>query len=188
MKRKFYRFFLRSNKNYRGEIDRDFKSSYFLFIDFTYALTGNFEESEKIVDNVLDMAVSGKIKPYRRESLTEFIFRELDAAITDYNEEKMLRKKISDLMYGKKKIGKGISTEQLITLEVIRAFHEEVENLPRQRQNIFRLFFCGSDTSDVAEKVGISKQTVLNQKNNAIKDIRKALIRRGLIFIDGMEC
>lgn len=58
---------------------------------------------------------------------------------------------------------------------------KDIENLPEQRQRIFRLFFCGLNTGEVAEWVARSKHTVLNQKRNAKNDLRRALQRRGLV-------
>lgn len=54
--------------------------------------------------------------------------------------------------------------------------HKAIDRLPAQRQRIIRLyFFQEKSTAEIAEQLGISPQSVLNAKSEAIKTLRKKL-------------
>jgi RNA polymerase sigma factor (sigma-70 family) len=51
----------------------------------------------------------------------------------------------------------------------------EIENLPRQRKAILRLyFFEQKTTSEIAKQLGLNSQTVLNHKAKALESLRKS--------------
>jgi len=53
---------------------------------------------------------------------------------------------------------------------------QEVERLPTERKVVFKLYFYEQmTTSEISIKLDRSEQTVLNQKNDAIKQLRKVL-------------
>jgi RNA polymerase sigma-70 factor (family 1) len=53
---------------------------------------------------------------------------------------------------------------------------QEVERLSTERKAVFKLYFYEQmTTSEIAAKLGRSEQTVLNQKNDALKQLRKGL-------------
>lgn len=70
---------------------------------------------------------------------------------------------------------------ELITAKVLQAIYTEVERLPAQRKRIFKAILMEGKTSAVvAEEMGLSVQTILNQKTKALKTLRLALSKENL--------
>ena len=70
---------------------------------------------------------------------------------------------------------------ELINAEVMQEIHRQVEALPKQCKEIFKLvYFQGLSTADIAARMGISTKTVLNQKLKAVGVIRAELLKRKL--------
>lgn len=183
MNKKIYHFFIRSNKNNRGKIDHNFNSFYSALFDYTYALTGDIDESRNIVKNALADACKVKADLDRNE-LIEFLFKKVDPAVEVYYEERPQMQRFMNLLNEPRvKIRRCITKQELL-----KAFHDEVENLPSERKNIISLFFCGLNTLEVAEKTGKSEDIVLYEKRKAIEDVLNALNRKGFVFIDGQGC
>ena len=62
--------------------------------------------------------------------------------------------------------------------QLLNELRQAIENLPQQCKLIFKLlFFEGHSTAAIAEQLGISPQTVLNQKTRALQLLRNALAR-----------
>jgi len=58
----------------------------------------------------------------------------------------------------------------------------QIEELPSRCKEIFKLlFFHNLNSSEVADQLQISRQTVLNQKANAVKLLRSALLKKALL-------
>lgn len=75
-----------------------------------------------------------------------------------------------------------------IRLEVLASIHAEIENLTDRKKEVFKLIFLEElSTAEVAEHLGISAQTVLNLKSQALQMIRSELLKKGnltaLIFL-----
>lgn len=71
-----------------------------------------------------------------------------------------------------------LETEKVRSL-LLRDIHKEIDKLPRQRRTILRLyFFEQKNTSEIAELLQLSPQTVLNHKTRALDSLRKSNLRR----------
>ena len=69
-----------------------------------------------------------------------------------------------------------------INAEVLAALYREIENLPPQCAEVFKLLFFQRLTTDQAAlRLNISTKTVLNQKGKAIQLLRKAFLQRGML-------
>jgi RNA polymerase sigma-70 factor (ECF subfamily) len=81
------------------------------------------------------------------------------------------------------------NSDQLIEARYIDEVYREIDNLPQKCKEILKLIiFENLDTHEVAEKLQISKQNVLNQKAKAIGILRNIVQQRAavaiLIFLD----
>jgi len=71
---------------------------------------------------------------------------------------------------------------EMITAKVLQTIYAEMENLPSQCRKVFTsIFIEGKTTAAIAEEMGISSQTVLNQKSKALQTLRFALYKEGLL-------
>lgn len=73
--------------------------------------------------------------------------------------------------------------QEMITAKVLQSIYAEIENLPNQCQLVFKsIFIEGKSTATIAEEMGISTQTVLNQKTKALQKIRLALLQENVLY------
>jgi RNA polymerase sigma-70 factor (family 1) len=78
-----------------------------------------------------------------------------------------------------------VDDNEMIAAKVLQVIYASVEKLPSQCKQVFKLTFIeGMSTAAVASEMGISPQTVLNQKNKALKSLRFSLYSEGLYSID----
>ena len=82
-----------------------------------------------------------------------------------------------DLAYLEAGIEEQAETERVRTV-LLQDIHKEIERLPKQRKTILRLyFFEQKNTSEIAEILKLSPQTVLNHKTKALEALRKSGLR-----------
>lgn len=76
------------------------------------------------------------------------------------------------------------SDVEQVRTRVIAAIYEQVELLPKGCGEVFKLiFFEGRSVNEVANILKISTKTVLNQKLNAAKLLKAALLKHGLLAV-----
>lgn len=64
----------------------------------------------------------------------------------------------------------------MIGAEVFVTLYERMKKLPKQCANVFVLYWNGYDTKEIAEKLNLSTQNVLNQKTIAINKLKTIII------------
>lgn len=73
---------------------------------------------------------------------------------------------------------------EMLKSRVLTEIYHEVAALPTQCGEVFRLVFIHKfSTAEAAERLGISPQTVLNQKARAIKLLRYRLSEKGFLTL-----
>lgn len=73
---------------------------------------------------------------------------------------------------------------EMLKARVLAEIYQEVAALPAQCGEVFRLLFIQKlTTAQAAEKLGLSPQTVLNQKARAIKLLRFRLSEKGFLTL-----
>jgi RNA polymerase sigma-70 factor (family 1) len=71
--------------------------------------------------------------------------------------------------------------KEMVTAMVLQTIYAEIEHLPQQCKLVFRsIFIDGKTTAQIAADMGISPQTVLNQKTKALNILRNKLDQEGL--------
>ena len=55
---------------------------------------------------------------------------------------------------------------------------KELDNLSPRRREVLLLYFGGHGTAKIANKLGISKQTALNEKSHAIRTLREIFFKK----------
>jgi RNA polymerase sigma-70 factor (ECF subfamily) len=78
--------------------------------------------------------------------------------------------------------GEDQANNELILASILREIYVQVEALPPQCREVFKLiFFKRQSSAEVANFLGISVQTVLNQKSRAIRLLRMALLKKEML-------
>ncbi|MFA4869557.1 MAG: RNA polymerase sigma-70 factor [Pedobacter sp.] len=69
----------------------------------------------------------------------------------------------------------------VIQTEVLDRLNKEIEALPEKMKVIFKMLYVeGKSTSEIAEELGLSIQTVRNQKTKAVDMIKNSLLKKGV--------
>jgi RNA polymerase sigma-70 factor (family 1) len=69
----------------------------------------------------------------------------------------------------------------VIQTEVLDMVHKEIEELPDKMKVIFKMLYVeGRSTAEIAAELGLSIQTVRNQKIKAIAVIKNSLVKKGV--------
>ncbi|HSC38434.1 MAG TPA: sigma-70 family RNA polymerase sigma factor [Chitinophagaceae bacterium] len=94
------------------------------------------------------------------------------------------RKSVShkEILYLNSELDEQLINYEMINADVIQELHRQIELLPPQCGLVFkRMFFEGKNSTQVAESMGITRKTVLNQKLKAIALLRAALLKKNLL-------
>ncbi len=115
------------------------------------------------------------------EEIKAFLFTATRNACFDYlrkakRQDKVKREfelfPISEDVFGEK---------EMLTSKVLQIIYAEIGNMPAQCKKVFKsIFIEGKTTSVVAVEMGISNQTVLNQKAKALQTLRLTLYKEDL--------
>src|SRR5215469_11609979 len=82
-----------------------------------------------------------------------------------------------DLSYLETGVEEHAETERVRAV-LLQDIHKEIDKLPKQRKTILRLyFFDQKNTTEIAEILQLSPQTVLNHKTKALDALRKSGLR-----------
>ncbi|WP_443937788.1 RNA polymerase sigma factor [Pedobacter sp. MW01-1-1] len=69
----------------------------------------------------------------------------------------------------------------IIKSEILQSIYREIEELPDKMKEIFKLIYFENESTDkIADKLGLSVQTVRNQKTKAIQLLKNSLLKKGL--------
>jgi RNA polymerase sigma-70 factor (family 1) len=69
----------------------------------------------------------------------------------------------------------------IIQTEVLDMVNKEIEELPEKMKVIFKMLYIeGKATSEIAAELGLSIQTVRNQKTKAITILKNSLLKKGV--------
>jgi len=88
-----------------------------------------------------------------------------------------VRESQQDIAYLESGVDEHVETERVRSI-LLQDINREIDRLPRQRKTILRLyFFEQKNTTEIAELLQLSPQTVLNHKTKALDSLRKSSLR-----------
>jgi RNA polymerase sigma factor (sigma-70 family) len=164
-------------KGIAGKIDDILAQNYVSLVDLAFSRIKDLERSKTIVNEVFVTALKRQEIFHSSAAIVSFLIATINEACNEYLVEMHQAERIQKLILGKE-------TEHFqITQQVLIAVQEEIEALPRPSRQIFKLFFCGLKTRDIAEIVNLKPQTVRNKKKKAGNAILEALHKRNLLSI-----
>lgn len=95
------------------------------------------------------------------------------------------RESEQDLTYLESGVEEHAETERVRSV-LLQDIYKEIDKLPKQRKTILRLyFFDQKNTTEIAEILQLSPQTVLNHKTKALDSLRKSGLR--FKWLDGVS-
>jgi RNA polymerase sigma-70 factor (family 1) len=146
---------------------------------FAERLTGDRQESEDIVADVFMKLWKKRTDFESLQNIKAFLFIATRNACFDFlkHRKRSINSHEEILYLSPDKEDALLHT--LIETELLRHVYSEVQKLPKQCRTVFELFhFEGLSTRQIADKLHISNQHVLNQKARAIRLLRGFLLKK----------
>ena len=142
--------------------------------DFVFAKIMNADESGDIVSETFIKLWGDREKITTYRHICGFLFTVAKNACKNYHRAAAKkRRREKELEY----LQSGVYTaDQLLEQKVLDGMYEQIEKLPGKCKEVFKMiFFEGAETYEVAQRLSISRQNVLNQKARALHLLRTAM-------------
>src|SRR6201996_4359101 len=135
-------------------------------------------DAEDIVANAFYKLFHARASLRSYEHVKRWLYVIVRNESIDYLRAKTRQKESQyDLAYLESGVEEHAETERVRSV-LLQDIHKEIERLPKQRKTILRLYyFEQKNTSEIAELMQLSPQTVLNHKTKALDALRKSGLR-----------
>lgn len=168
-------------------LDELFTQYYRALVYFAMRIIKSQEEAEDIVIESFSKLWNNRGKMESVQNIKGFLYLTTRNACMDFlRVQKKIRNGQRDLQILADPIIVDMDIDTTRT-EVLRHIYEEMENLPHQCRNVFKLSVIkGLKSRDIASELNISVSNVTSQKSRAIQLLRRALVKRMIHFIVGI--
>lgn len=149
---------------------------------FASGIIHDKEEAEDIVVECFEKLMVKKMDFESLPNIRSFLYIATRNACYNYFRSlKVDERSQKELMYLHDPVREN-NDHALIESEVLNSILAEIEELPTQCRQIFKLLYLKQmDTRAIADQLGLSIKTVRNQKSRAIQLLQSRLLRKGLL-------
>ena len=161
-----------------------FKQYYAALCDYADRTVDNADEAEDIVSNIF-LQLWKREDSFRNERhLQAYLYKATrNAALNVIKQRAHEGERQLAFLEATEHFGK-TETEELIYQEVLRKIYLEIRNLPEQWGRIVAMSYLdGKKTEEIAAELGLSVQTVKNQKSQALSRLRVNLSGEMLMIL-----
>ena len=155
-----------------------YSSCYAAMCVYVESIVKDMDSSKDIVQDLLVNLWHSDIRFTSARELMGYLYKSLYNNSLLYIRNKKKRATILDRMDREKECDDFTREFMLDTVreEVVRLLYLHIGDLPRVRRQIMRLRISGFSGKEIAERLGISVNTVKVQKNKSIKYLRDRLL------------
>lgn len=151
---------------------------------YAFKLIRDAEQARDITSDILVNTVNQPKQFKSQLHLKNYLFLAVRHACLHFLGQQKREKSFFDTLYNQAIIAESQPDLEQVRAQVVDAIYKQVELLPKGCAEIFKLvYFEGKSTNEVAEILGISTKTVLNQKKTAAKLLKSALLKKGLLIL-----
>jgi RNA polymerase sigma-70 factor (ECF subfamily) len=145
---------------------------------FVENITYSQADAEDIVANAFYKLYHARTGLRSYEHIKRWMYVIVRNEAIDYlRARRKVRENQHDIAYLESGIVEEAETER-VKATIFQDMYQEIEKLPKQRRKILRLyFFEHKSTTEIAELMDLSPQTVLNHKTKAINSLRESGLR-----------
>lgn len=150
---------------------------------FAQSITGGKEDAEDIVQDAFYKLWQKRETLAATQHLKSFLFVVIRNACFDFiKQQQRQRRREQNFSIGPDTDEQKAFEPLLSETEIIMELHQEIQMLPDQCRRIFKMsYFDGKKNEEIARALDISYNTVRTQKLRALKLIRAALLKKGLL-------
>ncbi|HEY4150770.1 MAG TPA: sigma-70 family RNA polymerase sigma factor [Chitinophagaceae bacterium] len=161
-----------------------YKTHYRPLCAFAGKMVGNQLEAEDIaIDSILKL-LEKKERFETLSAINSFLYVSVRNACVDFLRAMQRRNNLHREIFYLSAPGEDRVIWEKDRVKIVKEIYVQVENLPPQCREVFKqLFYKRKSSARVARGMGISPQTVLNQKVKAIRFLRTALQKKELIHV-----
>lgn len=175
------------NNGQQQALDGLFTQYYRALVYFAMRILKNQEEAEDIVIESFSKLWNNREKMESVQNIKGFLYLTTRNACVDHlRAERKIRDMQKELQALADPVEQNTDMETT-RAEMLRHIYEEMEKLPHQCRNVFKLSVIrGLKSRDIADELNISVSNVTSQKSRAIQLLRTALVKRMIHFIMGI--
>jgi RNA polymerase sigma-70 factor (family 1) len=114
------------------------------------------------------------------ENVKYYLYRMVRNACFDWLKSRQRQRTLDKELQYRAENDQWVDNEK-IDAEFFAELHRQIEGLPEQCRNVFKMMYYESlNSKEVAERMKINRQTVLNHKSRAIELLKSKLLKTGL--------
>jgi RNA polymerase sigma-70 factor (ECF subfamily) len=149
---------------------------------FAYRITNNKEISEEIVSESFYKLWQGREKAVSVEAIKSFLYLITRNACYDYTGSAYQRRTVLEQEYVlDREVFVPDILSHIIYAELIGQIVAELENLPKQQAEVFRMSYLeGMKTEEICEKLGTSATSVYFARSKALSTLRMAFKEKNI--------
>jgi len=151
---------------------------------FAERLTGNKSEAEDIAIESILKLLETKERFDSLSNIKAFLYISVRNACFNFLRAMQRHNSSHREIFYLTPEGEEDAKNEMVLARVLQEIYEQIETLPPQCREIFKLIFLErKTTAEIAKLLGISSQTVLNQKSIAIRMLRSTLLKKELLMV-----
>lgn len=178
----------RLNNGQHEALDVLFGQYYRALVYYALSIIKNQEDAEDIVIESFSRLWNNREKMESLQNIKGFLYLTTRNACIDFlREQRKMRHVQHEMQFLINSVDQEDTDIEITRAETLRHIYEEMEKLPQQCQNIFKLSVIqGLKSKDIAQELNISVSNVTSQKSRAVYLLRTALIKRIIHFLVGI--
>lgn len=148
---------------------------------FAGRLLQDQEEAEDIVSKCFLKLWQRRSDFGTAQNVKAFLYISCRNACFDYFDSRKVRAAAQEHYFNTLASDEEAAFYEIVQAEVLDMVHKELEALPNKMRTVFKLLYLdGLTTKEISEQLGVSVQTVRNQKAKAIILIKNSLLKKGI--------
>lgn len=164
-----------------------YQRHYKALVYFAYKLVHDLPQAEDLVTEAFIRLWNKPQKLQSEAHIKSYLYLCVRHGAIDLMRSKKIHDKVHQELVLMSPREEAVIERALAEATVLEAISAEIERLPQQCSHIVsHIFFDGMSTREISKVMGISTKNVLNQKLLAIKKIRSALLRQGLLTVPAL--
>ncbi|MPL93354.1 ECF RNA polymerase sigma factor SigL [bioreactor metagenome] len=160
-----------------GDIKEIYAKYHSLLCFYAYKYTKSYSEAEDVVQSVFTRLIERKISLSNENALKSYLFSAVRNSSLNHIKRDGVKKRFADYTFSQESDAdnSGYLIDRIET-EILFELFSSLDELPKECNKIFRLSYIeGMSNQEIADKLGISVNTVKSQKSRAKQLLKESL-------------